>query len=1585
MQLQAILQPMTDAAKIKKQRMAFGLAFAAVVAAVVAGGYIFYLSDVDRVMREAGERLTAIGKLKADQIVRWREHNAFMSRRLALGKYLGYILDGSPVPPLPEELRSDLQQQKEPGSEVFVLSNDGKLLLSTSEDTSQAPDPAARELRKAMEAALARQETVVTEMFAGADGKFHVDFVTAVRNAAGQPTGLLVVRSNASDFLFPTIQSWPVPSETSETLLVRREGDDIVNLNIPRHAPHPPLSRIAGMDRTNLPSVQAVLGKVGIVSGVDYRGVAVLADVRPVPGSPWFIESEMDMAEVFADQPRRLALVGIITGLLILLAGLVIVSLYRARQVRIEQTLEETESRFRTYVENAPDGIFVSDELGNYIDINPAAERISGYSVKELLGKNISDLQYEEDKEAAREMFQRLLVEGSVSGDLRHVTKGGDVRTWHINAVMPDKHRIVGFVTDVEDQRNAGNLIRLNARRAEALIKLTDAVDGMGEADFMSYGQELAEDLTGSRISFIHFINDDEKTIELVTWSRRTLQEYCHAAFDRHYPVDKAGIWADALRQRRPVVVNDYAAHPHKHGLPEGHSELLRLISVPVMEGGKVVMLAGVGNKETAYGEWDVETVRLIANQIWSLVQRRRGIAALAESERRLRQVIDASPVPFAINAEEGVISYVNTAFKRAFGYTVEDIPTLDIWWTKAYPDPAYREQIKALWSAHSQEAMQLDEPLEPVEACIVCKDGTRRTILASAARLSADASGGAVVNLIDITQRKDAERRILHLSQSYLALSECNYAVVHSRDEKELFLAVCRAIVDHGGMKMAWVGIADGPGGAVASSAAYGEGTDYLLGANITTDARTPCGRGPTGIAIREDRPVWVHDFAKDPTTAPWRERGEIFGWACSASLPLHRGGKVVGALTIYSGTRDAFGDEVQALFLEMAANISFALDNFDRETARIQAEVALESSRDMLAKVINASPQSIFWKDRKSIYLGCNERFAQSAGLARPEDIVGKSDFDLPRPREDAERYIADDAEVMEKNKPKLHYTEQLQLEDGRRIWLDTSKVPLADANGRIYGVLGMHEDISQRKAAEEELLRLRAAVEQSANIIVITDTQGRIEYVNPAFELATGYARSEAIGRNPSILSSGEQGAGFYGQLWNTIKSGRSWSGQFHNKRKDGSLFWEHATISPVIGPNGQIRSFIAVKQDITERIEMEHELLEARDRAEAANRAKSEFLAVMSHELRTPLNGVLGFAELLADSSLNEEQKEFVHTIRSSGNHLLQVVNDILDFSSIEEKGVSLHHSHVVVGLVAEGACDAVRNTAVEKGIDFHSDLDPSTPGIIWGDALRIRQILINLLGNAVKFTTAGSVKLKVSPADEGGRRFLDFAVEDTGAGIAPDILPRLFQPFTQADSTLRRRFEGTGLGLAISHRLAKAMGGEIRVVSEPGSGSTFTLRIPLEECTLTEGAEPAEPPADIPRRPRPAADDRRTVLVVEDDAVSRMLAGKVLESCGYNAEFAADGLEAMAAFEPGKFFAILMDMQMPKMDGIAATRGIRAAEAEVGAPSVPIIALTANVMPGDRERCIEAGMDNFLTKPFRRDELDGLLGRLAPRS
>ena len=652
------------------------------------------------------------------------------------------------------------------------------------------------------------------------------------------------------------------------------------------------------------------------------------------------------------------------------------------------------------------------------------------------------------------------------------------------------------------------------------------------------------------------------------------------------------------------------------------------------------------------------------------------------------------------------------------------------------------------------------------------------------------------------------------------------------------------------------------------------------------------------------------------------------------------------------------------------------------------LEAEEGERESHGLLDAVINSVPMRVFWKDRSSVFLGCNGPFARDAGFANPAEIAGMDDRAMPW-REQAEKYRADDRDVIESGESKILFEETRVMALGKSIPLLASKLPLRDANGETIGVIGVYLDITERKLAEKELRNFRTAVEQSANTIVITDPTGNIEYVNPAFEKSSGYTAAEAVGNNPRIMKSGSQCASFYQTMWVTLSSGKIWKGEFHNRRKNGSLYWEAATISPIFDEQGTAVHFIAIKEDITERKLLEANLHEALARAESAARAKSEFLAMMSHELRTPLNGVLGFADLLAETDLDHQQQDYAKTITSSGQHLLAVVNDILDFSSIENGRLKLDFAPVVISDLVESACLPIRKYIIDKGLDYRCETDPGVPKQIHGDAHRLRQILINLLGNAVKFTSSGSIVLRIAPAPAGGLKALDFSVVDSGPGIPPDALGLLFKPFSQVDSTLHRQFDGTGLGLAISQRIARAMGGMITVTSTLGKGSTFSFRLPIEADFLppvrTEGgSQPLtqDPPAG--GMPVPLPGDRLQqpaggglVLVVEDDRTSSLLTGKILEALGYRTDFAWNGLEAFDAFVPGKYVAILMDMQMPVMDGIEATKKIREKESGL---RIPIIALTANVMPGDLERCLAIGMDDFLSKPVKKADLAAKLAR-----
>ncbi len=623
----------------------------------------------------------------------------------------------------------------------------------------------------------------------------------------------------------------------------------------------------------------------------------------------------------------------------------------------------------------------------------------------------------------------------------------------------------------------------------------------------------------------------------------------------------------------------------------------------------------------------------------------------------------------------------------------------------------------------------------------------------------------------------------------------------------------------------------------------------------------------------------------------------------------------------------------------------------------------------------------------------------------------------------------------------------------------------------------------DITERSFIREELEKFRIAVQQSANDIVFTDLDGRIIFVNDAFEKITGYTAEDVLGKTPRMLQSGVHTDDFYEKLWETISHGRVWKGEFYNKRKDGSFFWEKATITPILDEEGSPRFYIAVKEDITEKKKIEEDLElqtayaeRARAEAESANRLKSSFLANMSHEIRTPLNAVLGFTQILLDRELNPGNREMVEIIQNSGKNLLELINDILDFSKIEADEIEIVKQEIKLFPFFDDLERLFLYQKEEKGLLFTVSLDESVPKRVIGDEKRIRQVLINIIGNAFKFTREGSISVEGTWKDNE----LVIRVSDTGIGIAEDALEEIFSPFKQSDASINRKFGGTGLGLAISQRLSRLMGGRLTVSSRIHEGSTFTLYLPLAvrddpendnfrgisgtpEAMIERWLDAAENeqifgitksaitllPGYLQRmeeeiekknkdgiravahecsgsfgslgmdeiyklmkkldngiREGSLDDDEITaifllfkeivekippaylegtsvekstvpvgyagsvsILTAEDSEINRELIKQMLSLLSLDSDFVGNGYEVLEKLKKKSYDILLLDIQMPELDGLETIKRIRIHDEY---KNLYVIAITANVMKGDAEKYIKSGCNDFIPKPIQKE-------------
>jgi PAS domain S-box-containing protein len=627
-----------------------------------------------------------------------------------------------------------------------------------------------------------------------------------------------------------------------------------------------------------------------------------------------------------------------------------------------------------------------------------------------------------------------------------------------------------------------------------------------------------------------------------------------------------------------------------------------------------------------------------------------------------------------------------------------------------------------------------------------------------------------------------------------------------------------------------------------------------------------------------------------------------------------------------------------------------------------------------NLLEVLIQASPVAISITDSQHKIRLVNPAFTRIFGYQLKE-CLGQPIVDLIVPADEETIFRMSARKII--GGATVYGTLKRRHKNGAPVYVETYAVSINSGKSHCGDVV-VYNDVTERVTAEqglrqsEEVFRMLSATAPVG--IFCTDEYGTPTYVNQRLTELTGIT-SEQSKSNRWAESIHPDDRERTVRLWNdAVLEGDELVDQHRVIRPDGDVIWVAVRARWARTPEGKRLSFVGIVEDVT-GLKAAHEHMKlAKEAAEAASRAKGEFLANMSHEIRTPLNGIIGMTELTLETDLTPDQREYLDTVKFSADSLLTVINDILDFSKIEAGKLEMEAVDFDLGECLGAVIRTLWLRATEKHLELGCKIAKDVPAVVCGDPTRLTQVAINLLGNAIKFTEMGRVSLEVQMESSHDKDLLlHFIVCDTGIGIPPEKQELIFAPFTQADTSTTRRFGGTGLGLSISMRLVQMMGGKIWLESKMGTGTRFHFTAQFRRAK--EQDAPA-PPCASPARAIEGASTR--VLVVDDNPVNQALATKLLEKRGYLPTVANNGRQAVTILQNEAFEIVLMDVQMPEMDGFEATAEIRKREAAAGGHQF-IVAVTAHAMKGDRERCLDAGMDSYLTKPIRPEALDAVLG------
>ena len=947
---------------------------------------------------------------------------------------------------------------------------------------------------------------------------------------------------------------------------------------------------------------------------------------------------------------------------------------------------------------------------------------------------------------------------------------------------------------------------------------------------------------------------------------------------------------------------------------------------------------------------------------ITNISDRKQAEQQLQASEQRFRQAIEQAPFPIMIHAEDGEILQISNVWTELTGYTHADIPTTAVWAEKAYGDLAPEILENTIHQRYHLRSRQDEGDLT-----ITTRKQSQQVwhFSSSPLGLLPDGRRSAVSMAANVTERHTAELALQNLIAGTAATIG-----------KDFFPALVRHIAE--ALNVTYVLVTEYLDEHLHTLAFWADNS--LQEQMFFHPAKTPCeqtlqqGKFVCQSFVQQQFPEDTHlaEIGAESYLgiALRNSRGEVLGNLCILDRDrLDNIQRIEQVLTVFAARctteleRQRVSSDLEDLNRELEERVEQRTEELRVKDA--QLEDFFDNANDLI--------QSVVLEDGRFEYV--NAAWRRALGYCAA-DVANLTIFDILHP--DYHQHCISLLGEMRQNKHcQIERMELVFLTKyGREILVEGS-VNCRLENDRPVASRAIFRDVTERHNLIQELVSFKQALDRSA-IVAITNTEGVITYVNDRFCSISGYSEEELLGKTHRVINSGYHPPSFFQDLWQTISSGKVWRGEVCNRAKDGHFYWVDSTLVPFTDNQGKPFQYLAIRVDISERKHYEEQLQKTNAKLARATKLKDQFLANMSHELRTPLNAILGMTEALQEEAygiLLPQQDKALSIVAQSGTHLLELINDILDLAKIESGQVELEYSPSNINQLCQHSLVFIKQQAHRKQIQTQIQIPSHLPNVML-DERRIRQSLINLLNNAVKFTAeGGSITLKVNlerhynEATHRHSYWLKFTVIDTGIGISQENVQKLFQPFVQIDSALNRSYSGTGLGLSLVKRIVDLHGGKLGVSSQEGIGSQFWFALPCGELAGKEAAASLSAVPDGAETSDEIVPCR--ILLAEDNLANIKTIAGYLKAKGYSVILAYNGRQAIDLARAEQPDLILMDIQMPEVDGLEAMKAIRQIPS---LEKTPIVALTALAMTGDRERCLAAGANDYLSKPIRLRQL-----------